>query len=139
MHVHMHVSRQVHVHVHLYAQNALLAICMCSPVYELVEPNISCYAQLHVCCVDRSSLLLALQSSVPDLSIVPLDSTTSQFEPLPFDLTALPLVSGVPDLTSLHSQLSAFHDSVCAMVQQHIATTDQVHVHVRKFFIGYKS
>ena len=60
----------------------------------------------------------------PELSIVPLDSTLSHFEALPLDL---PLSSAaVTDLASLQAGLSNFHDSVCAMVQQHVTNNTQV-------------
>lgn len=63
----------------------------------------------------------------PELSIVPLDSTLSHFEALPLDV---PLSSSsstaLTDLASLQAGLSNFHDSICAMVQQHVANNTRV-------------
>lgn len=66
------------------------------------------------------------QQPPPDLSIVPLDSTTSQFDALPLDLPSSLSLAGTSDLASLQAELSNFQDSVCAMVQQHVTATTQV-------------
>ena len=62
----------------------------------------------------------------PELSIVPLDSTLSHFEALPLDLPLSSSPAALTDLASLQAGLSNFHDSVCAMVQQHVTNNTQV-------------
>ena len=101
-------------------------VCM----YMYVHAHCSC----HKLCMalGEVAILCYFMQPPPDLSIVPLDSTTSQFEALPLDLpsvtTSHSVLAGVSDLASLQSQLSIFHDSVCALVQQHVTASTQVHL-----------
>ena len=98
---------------------------------HLLYPLVNCQGFLYVYTSPELRLISNLQAH-PDLSIIPLDSTTSQFDALPLEplvmspSLSVPCVTGISDLASLQAKLTTFHDSVCAMVQKHVTVTSQV-------------